>query len=82
MQTGHQLRKESYSSSSLVHRVNSAHADDSAKTHPLGPLRRQSSFDTWISGSPHDSDEYDTDLEENTATSEMLMCIMTCTALF
>ncbi|KAK7473801.1 hypothetical protein BaRGS_00034969 [Batillaria attramentaria] len=31
------------------------------------PVKRHPSFDTWISGSPHDSDEYDTDLEEKEA---------------
>ena len=28
-------------------------------------MKRHPSFETWVAGSPHDSDEYDTDLEED-----------------
>ena len=31
--------------------------------------KRHPSFDAWVSGSPHDSDEYNTDLEEGEAAS-------------
>jgi len=27
------------------------------------PLKKHPSFETWIKGSPHDSDEYDTDID-------------------
>ena len=40
---------------------------------PKRTLKKYPSFDTWIAGSPHDSDEYDTDLEiDDFVKSEIL----------
>ena len=40
-------------------------SDESAQTKDGSRRGRHLSFDTWVSGSPHDSDEYNTDLEES-----------------
>ncbi|XP_021370273.1 leucine-rich repeat-containing protein 74A-like isoform X2 [Mizuhopecten yessoensis] len=38
-------------------------ADSNRDSTPERSKKRHPSFETWVSGSPHDSDEYDTDLE-------------------
>ena len=38
--------------------------DEPVKPEPeKRPMKKYPSFETWIAGSPHDSDEYDTDLD-------------------
>ncbi|KAK7101745.1 leucine-rich repeat-containing protein 74A-like [Littorina saxatilis] len=40
-------------------------AEQTEDNKHVGPRKRHPSFETWVAGSPQDSDEYDTDLEEN-----------------
>jgi hypothetical protein len=39
---------------------------------PKRSLRKHPSFETWIQGSPHDSDEYDTDIDIDDYVKSML----------
>lgn len=43
---------------------NEQDAEPADKPEPASrKLKKYPSFDTWVEGSPHDSDEYDTDLD-------------------
>ncbi|XP_069141673.1 leucine-rich repeat-containing protein 74A-like isoform X2 [Argopecten irradians] len=45
-------------------------ADTNKEPTPERSKKRHPSFETWVTGSPHDSDEYDTDLETDLLKKE------------
>ncbi|XP_033745655.1 leucine-rich repeat-containing protein 74A-like [Pecten maximus] len=45
-------------------------ADSNKESTPERSKKRHPSFETWVTGSPHDSDEYDTDLETDLLKKE------------
>lgn len=43
---------------------------------------RHLSFENWVDGSPHDSEEYDTDVEEEKKPGEWRIMLSWCTLKF
>ncbi|XP_076448111.1 uncharacterized protein LOC143284882 isoform X2 [Babylonia areolata] len=51
----------------VVTMVNSGAESAAGDSGKRAPTKQHPTFDTWVSGSPHDSDEYSTDLEDEPA---------------
>lgn len=57
--------------------------EDDRKKRKEKKLKKLPTFDTWLVGSPHDSDEYDTDLETDLLKSKsFITTIQTFTMRF